>query len=188
MLNPFTTGIQQAIVGAAALAVAGLLVVVGVQRLQIGSVRLELSAEQNARITDREAATTAALKESARIRAEEAAGRKKLQEALDDERKKTQAARADAAISDAAAGRLRDRVAAIVAAAREAARNPGVAPGSPPADDASGMLSDVLGRCVTRVRQLADIADARGIAGSTCERAYDALSSSAATTAPDASD
>ena len=56
-----------------------------------------------------------------------------------------------------------------------AARNPGLAIGSPPTDDATGVLADVLGRCVARVQRLAAIADERGRAGQLCERAYDAL-------------
>ncbi|MBC7392344.1 MAG: DUF2514 family protein [Variovorax sp.] len=43
------------------------------------------------------------------------------------------------------------------------------------AADAIGVLADVLGRCDLRAQRLAEITDARGIAGRACERSYDAL-------------
>lgn len=106
---------------------------------------------------------------------EERRRRQALQEAIDDAERIAQRERADRVVADAAAGRLRERVEALVAAARFTARNPGLALGSPAADDAAGVLADVLGRCVARARLLADVADERGRAGALCERAYDAL-------------
>lgn len=92
-----------------------------------------------------------------------------------------QQARADAAIADAAAGRLRERVAALISAARRAAADPAPATAGPPAEDAAGVLADVLGRCIARVRLLATVADDRGTAGQACERSYDALTSTETT-------
>lgn len=86
-----------------------------------------------------------------------------------------QLARADAAIADAAAGRLRERVAALINAARRTAADPAPAAAGPPADDTAGVLADVLGRCIARVQLLADVADERGRAGGACERSYDSL-------------
>lgn len=90
-------------------------------------------------------------------------------------------AQRDRAAADRAADAergLRERLAAALARSDEAT---GAAAASPPATDAERMLADVLGRCATRVRRLAAIADERGNAGATCERAYDALSPSAET-------
>lgn len=185
LTNPFTSTIQQAIVGGCLVVIVGLGALAVSQRLTIAAVRLELGTERTARATDKAAAAESARLESERIRREEGENRRKLQEALDAERKEHERARADAAIADAAAGRLQQRVAALVAAARQAARDPGPAGGSPPAGDAAGMLADVLGRCIARLRQLGEVADARGIAGSTCERAYDALKPEGAASAPD---
>jgi hypothetical protein len=109
-------------------------------------------------------------------RAEEQRRAASLQGNVDEAEKKLAAARADIAIRDAAAGRLQQRVATLVARAREAARNPQPAASSAPADDPAGMLADVLGRCVARVRLLATVADERGIAGNACQASYDALS------------
>jgi len=50
--------------------------------------------------------------------------------------------------------------------------------GGAPAVDAAGMLADVLGRCIARVRFLASVADERGTAGELCERSYEALNPS----------
>jgi len=173
--NPLVAVGLKAWLWASLAALVAMAVVIGAQRLQVGALRVELAGERQGRAADKAAAATAWGKESERIRAEEAAGRKVLQEKLDEERAKSQAARADAAIADAAAGKLQQRVASLVAAAREAARNPAPAASGPPAEDAAGMLADVLGQCVTRVRLLATVADERGIAGATCVGAYEAL-------------
>lgn len=85
--------------------------------------------------------------------------------------------RADAAVADAAAGRLRERVAALIAAARRdsAGADPAAVSAGPAAGDADLVLADVLGRCVARVQLLAELADQRGSAGSACVAEYDAL-------------
>ncbi len=97
---------------------------------------------------------------------------------LDAKERELQRVRADLAVSDAAAGRLRQRVESLIATARSraASSDPAPAPGGPATDDAAGMLADVLGRCVAHVRQLAAVADERGAAGRACERIADALS------------
>lgn len=146
-----------------------------VQHGQIQSLRVKLSAEQTGRAQDREAYAAAALKASTEYRAEEQRRAAEQQEKIDAAEQKLVQERADRAVADAAAGRLSQRVAALVAAAREAARNPqAVQPGAA-ADDPAGMLADVLGRCVQRVRLLATLADERGTAGQLCEQSYDAL-------------
>ena len=123
----------------------------------------------------RRAAVAAAAQLAAR--AEEQRRAAAHQEALDAYEAQLARARADAAIADAAAGRLRQRVAALIRAARgdSGGADPGVAPPGPAAQDPAGLLADVLGRCVERVRFLAAAADERGAAGQACERAYDAL-------------
>lgn len=100
-----------------------------------------------------------------------------VQEAIDAKDLELQRLRADRAIADAAAGRLQQRVTALIAAARSssAGGHPQAAASGPPAEDALGMLADVHSRCVARVRLLADLADQRGAAGAACERIHDAM-------------
>lgn len=90
---------------------------------------------------------------------------------------KLQQNRADAAIAAAAAGRLRQRVAALVASARagQGSSDPTAARGGSAAEDAIGMFADVLGRCESDYRRMAAIADDRGERGAGCERIYDSL-------------
>ena len=107
-----------------------------------------------------------------------------LQEAVNAAELVAQRERADRVVADAAAGGLRERIAALVAAARFVSRNPGPAAGGATADDPTGVLADVLGRCVSRVQRLATVADERGRAGQLCERAYDALTAATAASAP----
>jgi len=83
-------------------------------------------------------------------------------------------ARADAAAANDAAGRLRQRVAELLATGR-ATGNPAAASTGPAADDPIGMLADVLGRADQRAGLLAEYADSARVAGQACERAYDAL-------------
>lgn len=70
---------------------------------------------------------------------------------------------------------LRARADAYAARCRGAAGDPAAAERSTPAEDPGAVLADVLGRVVEEARQLALVADERGAAGHTCERAYDAL-------------
>ncbi len=130
--------------------------------------------------------TRLALAESERRRLDEARTRKAQQEAIDAAEQQAARARADKIIAEAASGalqrryeqRVRDLVRAVTAAASargEGQGYPAVAGAGPAADDAAGVLADVFGRCLERVRVLADIADRRGAAGQACERAYSAL-------------
>ncbi len=84
--------------------------------------------------------------------------------------------RADAVIAAAADGRLRKRIAALLAArGGQTGADTAFAGDSAPAEDAARVLADVLGRCVDRIRVLAAVADERGAAGSACERSYQTL-------------
>ncbi|WP_422649030.1 DUF2514 domain-containing protein [Cupriavidus sp. H18C1] len=89
-------------------------------------------------------------------------------------KKEADKARADARAADAVAGRLRQRVADLVAASRNGG-DPAATGGSSAAGDPIGVLADVLGRCDRRAGILAEFADSAHVAGSACERAYGAL-------------
>jgi hypothetical protein len=139
--------------------------------------RAETAVVQQRWDAERAAQTAAALAASEQARAEEQRRANAQQEIQDAHDKALAQARGDALLADAAAGRLRARIAVLIAAARGAeARDD--SPSShigTPADDAGSMLADVFGRCVERVRFLATVADERGAAGQSCERWADAL-------------
>lgn len=151
-------------------------------------IQATLDAERLDWAGERQAAAEGARLAERAARTEEQRRAAALQEALDAAELVAQRERADRAIADAAAGRLRERVQALVAAARYASRNPSPTLGGAPASDPVGVLADVLGRCETRVRFLAGVADERGRAGELCVRAYDALTAPAteSATAPEA--
>ena len=93
--------------------------------------------------------------------------------ATDAAKQKTAALAADMARARSNEQRLLEQLAAVQA-------NPGpadsaAAPGSPPATATTGMLADLLSKCVGRVRRLAEHLDASTTAGETCEASYDAL-------------
>ncbi|WP_164885116.1 DUF2514 family protein [Rubrivivax rivuli] len=138
-------------------------------------VQVVLERERGEWANERAAAAEVSRLAARAVQIEEQRRRKALQEALDDAERVAQQERADRVVADAVAGRLHDRIAALVTAARFAARNSGATLGGPAAEDAPGMLADVLGQCIARARLLADVADARGRAGALCERAHDAL-------------
>ncbi|MGH6627704.1 MAG: DUF2514 family protein [Burkholderiaceae bacterium] len=88
--------------------------------------------------------------------------------------KEAESARADARDADAAAERLRVRVAQLIAAARVAGNT--AAPGtSSAAGDPLDVLANMFSRLDRRAGELAGYADAARIAGQACERSYDAL-------------
>ena len=121
----------------------------------------------------------AAASEAARIEEQRRAAAQK--EATDEADKKLARARADVLIADAASGRLQQRYAALLAAARggQAPVDTGSAQPGPTADDAALLLAELQRRLDARAGELAQYADSARIAGQTCERAYDALAASA---------
>lgn len=84
------------------------------------------------------------------------------------------AARTDAERAGSALERLQQRL----AAAEQRSRNAGnaiTAQLSQAAEDAARVRADVLGRVGEAAQLYAGVADERGIAGSACEKAYDAV-------------
>ena len=151
----------------------------GIQRAQIAGLRADLAEGKAAWSAERAQAAKLSQAAEAAARIEEQRRFLAQQEALDAAEQKAVQARTDAARASDAAGRLQQRIAALVAQAGRAAANPATAASSPAASDPTGMLADVLSRCAARVRLLADLADQRGAAGELCVQSYEAL-----TTAP----
>lgn len=81
-------------------------------------------------------------------------------------------ATADATAADATADSLRAELARIK---RRAAGNTCAATGGAPAENATGVLADVLSEVEAAGRAMAAEADRRGIAGTACELSYDAV-------------
>lgn len=165
-------------------ALAGSLVFGSAQTLRLARARVDLAAEkrnlateQRDRAEDLARAAQAAREQTERFRAKEAEWGESQRRAIDAEKLKTERARADLVLADAARGRVQQRVAFLVTAARRAAADPAAASASAPADDSAGMLAELQRRADERAGVLARVADERGAAGELCERAYDALMS-----------
>lgn len=140
---------------------------------------------KNACTVARANATAAALQQSETNAAITVARINEQKRIADEAERQLAQARADAAIADAAAGRLSRRVAALVAAAREAASHPPAVGASAPAEDPIGMLAELQRRADEAAGVFARVADERGAAGSACEREYDSLTQQTGKTSPD---
>lgn len=169
---------------AAAGAVAGALLAGGVQQTRVSNAKAELAqvqAEHAKAVAD--AATAQALAHAQALEIERALTAKEqaLQATVDkqaeDARHAEQTRLADRAAADAAADRLRERLATIARAASAGAR---VAAGDAAAlareraaaDATARVLADVLQRASERAGIVGVFADAAHAAGTSCERAY----------------
>lgn len=147
------------------------------QTYRLARARADLAVEQRDRATDAAHADQSARAQVERFRAQESQWADSQRKAIDEAEHKAAEARADALLADAARGRMQQRVADLVAAARRAAAHPAAPGASAPAEDAVGMLAELQRRADERAGVLARVADERGAAGALCERAYDALMS-----------
>ena len=159
----------------AAIAGAALLLALSVQTHRVKTAKAETAEVRTAWTLQRAQATEAALAQATAYRVEEQRRQTAHQEIINEADRKILAARADAVIADAASGRLQQRTASLVAAAREAARHPGTAVPSAPAGDPVELLANLQRRADQAAGDMARIADERGAAGSACEAAYDSL-------------
>jgi hypothetical protein len=147
-----------------AAALACLLVDTGVSRYQLSTERL---------------AHQTTLTQHAEQRAQAEARARKTEQELQDAQTRNEAETArlqterDRARADA--GRAADRLRNAATALARTCEGANTADVGAPTGDPIAVLADVLGRADKRAGELADIADARYIAGRACERAYDAL-------------
>ncbi|MNL49986.1 hypothetical protein D3C87_1729650 [compost metagenome] len=107
-------------------------------------------------------------------RTQEQTWRTRVDGVIQDGQQQIAAARADAASAADAERRLRAQLAAFRAAVRAASEAPTVAGGSPPAEAALDLLTDLLGGSGAALRELGRFADAAHSAGTICERHADA--------------
>ncbi|XVJ69905.1 MAG: DUF2514 family protein [Rhizobacter sp.] len=156
-------------------AVVALLLLVGVQTVRLAK---EQTAHQVTK-TDR-ADKLAEQERIARahveaVRLREVARVSALEGVIHEKSALLESAQTDAAAARVAADRLRDKVARIAAAANARSANPGAAPASPPADNPTVVLTDVLGRIDARAGELAEFATRAHQAGQICEAGYDSV-------------
>lgn len=157
--------------GAAAAIVGAVIVAQGVR---VSVLKGELADARTLAAQQREAAVVAAIDVMKAQLLERDRRDRLTQEALNDERAKNLALSADRAAAIGAGQQL--RAAANRAAGRCAgAAGPTHAGSGPAASDTGLVLADVLGRMESRGRELAELAGLRGLAGETCERERDAL-------------
>ena len=151
-----------------------LLVVAGGQQLRVEIAQTVVSKAQTelanyrAEVSERDRlATLAALQET----------RRRMLASTEEQQnaeKQLEAARADVALADSALERLQQRLTAAERRSREAG-NTITAQLGQAAEAEARMRADLLGRVGEAAGLYADIADDRGIRGTSCERHYDSL-------------
>lgn len=157
--------------------IAGLLLALtvgGAQQIRVYGLQASLAREQSAHSSyraevaerDRRAALYVIQENQRRQAATEKADAEAQQQLA--------AARDDAQRAGSALERLQLRLAAAEQRSRDAGNSITTQLGKA-AEDAARVRADVLGRLGEAVRLYAEVADGRGIAGSTCEKAYDGL-------------
>ena len=156
---------------------AALLVVIGVQRIEVSNAR---AATSRVRADLADLKITAA--ESARLlgqsyRAEEGRRETSKQTEIDRAHTQTAAAQAAAVVADAAAGQLLNQLTAYVAAVRRATTDTSPASGgaSQRGADPLDLLAELYGGADQAAGEIAQYAGRLGIAGATCERIADGL-------------
>lgn len=160
---------------AAGVALLALLLGLGAQTLRLAHAQRDVAELQSAWAKDRAQRAEDARQAEAAARTEEGRRAAAQQELIDAHQKDLARLRADAAIADAAAGRLRERVAALVAAARAVAADPAAAGGGQAGPDPADLLAELQRRADERAGELARVADERGAGWQACVGAYDAL-------------
>ena len=153
-------------------AVAALVLSYGAGRVQQhGADTKAFQAERNRAALD---AARAQIKATDEARIEEQRRAKQLSDIANEAKQQAETASADAGRARAESGRLRERVAKLVAAGRAAGYS-SAASGGEAAGDPLDVLADVLLRADQRAGDLAEFADNAHIAGAACERAYSTL-------------
>lgn len=160
---------------AAPWALIGVAAVAGLQTYRLAREQAAHAATQARHAEQLAVIERAAREASEASRAEEQRRAAEQQEIVTRAQQQIDAARTDAAAAADAAARLRQRIATLTAGCRAPASDPAPAGSSPPADASADLLADVQRRLDEAADGIAQHADAARIAGSACERAYDAL-------------
>ncbi|WP_431106582.1 DUF2514 family protein [Variovorax paradoxus] len=155
------------------LALVGALATAGIERTRAAGARNDAAA---ARLEFAEYRGTMA--ESARLaeraqRTQEQIWRARVDGVIQDGQQQIAAARDDADRAGAAERRMHAQLTTFRAAARAASAAPTIASGSPPAEAALDLLTDLLSGSGAALRELGRFADAAHAAGTICERYAD---------------
>lgn len=143
---------------------------------ELRGAEITLAQERAERAQEREKLVAEALAASEAARALEARWRAQHTEVQTDAQNRIRAASADAARARSAADSLQRRAEVIAAQCANPQRDSaGPAPGGAAAQDPGVVLANLLRGVAQAAGELAAVADARGTAGSACERAYDAI-------------
>lgn len=154
---------------------AAALATAGIERTRAAGARADASTARRELADYRATVAEAGRLAERAARTQEQTWRDRVDGVTRDGQAQVAAARDAAGRAGDAERRLRDEVAAYRAAIRAAGQAPPAAEGSPAASDPLDLLADLFGRADARAGELARIADERGAAGTTCERAGDAL-------------
>jgi hypothetical protein len=155
----------------------GLMVLSGTLLWELRGAEITLARERAERAQEREKLVAEALAASEAARALEARWRAQHTEVQTDAQNRIRAAAADAARARSAADSLQRRAEVIAAQCANPQRDgAGPAPGGAAAQDPGVVLANLLRGVAQAAGELAAVADARGAAGTACERAYDAIS------------
>ena len=165
---PMTTWIAG---GVAALAIAA----AGVQTVRLASEKTDF-AEARATWADTRAEASKMHAKAESVQREEE-NRRQLEKdnAILEAKTQLDNLAADLVRANRSAASLRDAAQAAAKRASEARSSASTGSGGTPAQDPAGVLADVLASIDERAGILAKIAGERGIAGATCERSYDSL-------------
>lgn len=155
--------------------VLALLALLGFQQLRVSDAKADAAEARAALASDRQRYAEDARTAGEAQRKIEADRQAENERIRDEAREQVARAEGDARRAADAADGLRREVARLLAARRAAGANPPAAAGSPTGSDPLDLLADLFGRADDRAGALALIADRARIAGSACERRYDAL-------------
>lgn len=154
--------------------VLALVLVVGVQQVRVMSAQSD-AAQAQADLADYRTEVSERDRRAALFVIQENQRRQAATEKADAEaQEQLAAARSDAERAGSALERLQQRLAAAEQRSRDAG-NAITAQLSQAAEGTARVRADVLGRVGEAAELYAEVADERGIAGSACERAYDAV-------------
>jgi len=154
--------------------VLALVLVVGVQQVRVMSAQSD-AAQAQADLADYRTEVSERDRRAALFVIQENQRRQAATEKADAEaQEQLAAARTDAERAGSALERLQQRLAAAEQRSRDAG-NAITAQLSQAAEDAARVRADVLGRVGEAAELYAGVADERGIAGSACEKSYDAV-------------